>query len=193
MLRSLYDRTMALASGPNAPRALAGVSFAESSFFPIPPDVLLVPMVLAERAKWARFALLCTVASVLGGAFGYLIGWVAFDQIARPVLAFYGYGDKVEEFIVRFQAIGPWIVFIAGVTPFPYKVVTVTSGAALLSFPVFVLASLASRGLRFFVVAGLLYWFGPPVRAFIERRLGLVFTLGVVLLVGGFVALRYVR
>lgn len=191
MLRALYDRTLALGASRHAPRALCGVSFAESSFFPIPPDVLLVPMVLAERGRWAWFALLCTLASVAGGALGYLIGWLAFDQIAEPILAFYGYEEKFASFAERFNAWGPWIVFIAGLTPFPYKVITIASGATLLSFPVFIVASVLSRGMRFFIVAGLLYLFGPPVQAFVERRLGLVFTVFVVLLLGGFLAIRF--
>jgi membrane protein YqaA with SNARE-associated domain len=191
MLRALYDRTLALGASRHAPRALCGVSFVESSVFPIPPDVLLVPMVLAERARWAWFAFLCTVASVAGGALGYLIGWLAFEQIAAPILAFYGYEAKFDSFAERFNEWGPWIVFIAGLTPFPYKVITIASGAVLLPFPVFILASVVARGMRFFIVAGLLYLFGPPVRAFVERRLGLVFSLFVVLLLGGFVALRF--
>ena len=192
MLRRLYDWTMALAAGRHAEKALAGVSFAESSFFPIPPDLLLIPMVLAERARALRFAAVCTVASVLGGIAGYLIGAFLFEQIARPILDFYGYGAKFDTFAGWYNDWGAWIVFTAGLTPFPYKVITIASGATGLDFLVFVLASVVSRGLRFFVVAGLLYWVGPPIRAFIERRLGLVFTAFVVILIGGFVALRYV-
>ena len=191
MLRALYDRTLALAASPRAPRALAGVSFAESSFFPIPPDILLAPMVLADRNRWAFLALVCTLASVAGGAFGYLIGWAAFDLVAEPILAFYGYEAKIDAFIESFRAWGWWIVFFAGVTPFPYKVITIASGAATLSFPVFLLASLVSRGLRFFAVAGLLYLFGRPVQAFVEKRLGLVFTLFAALLLAGFLAIRW--
>ncbi|MGX1100760.1 YqaA family protein [Amorphus sp. MBR-141] len=190
MLRRLYDKTLALAAGRHAPAALAGVSFAESSVFPIPPDALLIPMVIARRSKWAWFALICTVASVIGGAFGYLIGYAAFETIAQPILAFYGYAHKFEDFAARYNDYGAWIVFIAGLTPFPYKVITIASGATGLDFAVFMVASVLSRGLRFFVVSGLLYLFGPPIKAFIEKRLGLVFTVGVVLLVGGFVAAK---
>jgi membrane protein YqaA with SNARE-associated domain len=191
MLRRLYDWTMALAAGRHAEKALAGVSFAESSFFPIPPDLLLIPMVLAERSKALRYAFVCTVASVLGGIAGYLIGAFLFDQLALPILDLYGYGEKFATFAGWYNEWGAWIVFTAGLTPFPYKVVTIASGATHLDILVFMLASIASRGLRFFVVAGLLYWAGPPIRAFIEKRLGLVFTAFVVILIGGFVVARY--
>ena len=191
MLRRLYDWTMALAAGRHAEKALAGVSFAESSFFPIPPDLLLIPMVLAERAKALRYAFVCTAASVAGGIAGYLIGAFLFEQLARPILDVYGYGDKFDTFAGWYNDWGAWIVFTAGVTPFPYKVITIASGATGLDFLVFTLASVASRGLRFFLEAGLLYWIGPPIRAFIEKRLSLVFTAFMVLLIGGFVALRY--
>ncbi|WP_306031333.1 YqaA family protein [Stappia sp. MMSF_3263] len=191
MLRRLYDWTMSLASGPRAPVALGAVSFAESSFFPIPPDILLIPMVIARRARAFSYALLCTVTSVLGGALGYAIGALLFVQLARPILGFYGYLDKFEAFSTNFNEYGAWIVFIAGITPFPYKVITIASGATDLSLPVFMVASVLARGLRFFAVAGLLYLFGPPIRHFIEQRLGLVFTVFVVGLVGGFIAIRY--
>jgi len=184
---------MALAAGPYATRALCATSFAESSFFPIPPDVVLIPMVLANRRRWAFFALLCTLTSVLGGMFGYLIGMIAFEQLAEPLLAFYGYGDKVDAFVESFNRYGWWIVFIAGLTPIPYKVITITAGATGLSFPVFVVASLVSRGLRFFVVAGLLYLFGPPIRDFVEKRLGLLFFAAVALVIGGFVMVKYLN
>ncbi len=191
MLRRLYDWTMALASGPRAPAALGTVSFAESSFFPIPPDILLIPMVIARRDRAFTYAAICTITSVVGGFFGYLIGAFLFTQIAEPILEFYGYLEKFESFRANFNAYGPWIVFIAGLTPFPYKVITIASGATGLSLPVFMAASLVSRGLRFFAVAGLLYLFGPPIRDFIEKRLGLVFTVFVVGLVGGFAAIKY--
>ena len=145
MLRRLYDNTLALAAGRHAPAALAGVSFAESSVFPIPPDALLIPMVIARRSKWLWFALICTIASVLGGAFGYLIGAAAFETIAQPILAFYGYAHKFEDFAARYNDYGAWIVFIAGLTPFPYKVITIASGATGLDFAVFMLASEIGR------------------------------------------------
>jgi membrane protein YqaA with SNARE-associated domain len=182
---------MALAAGRHAEKALAGVSFAESSFFPIPPDLLLIPMVLAKRGKALRFAGVCTVASVVGGIAGYLIGAFLFNELARPILDIYGFSEKFNTFAGWYNDWGAWIVFTAGLTPFPYKVITIASGATGLDFLVFTLASVASRGLRFFVEAGLLYWIGPPIRTFIEKRLGLVFTVFIVVLIGGFVALRY--
>jgi membrane protein YqaA with SNARE-associated domain len=191
MLRRLYDWTMALAARPRAEWALAGVAFAESSFFPIPPDILLIPMVLANRAKAWRHAAIATASSVVGGLAGYLIGAFLFEQIGRPLLAFYGYAAQFQEFANAYNEWGAWIVFAAGLTPFPYKVITIASGATGLDILTFSLASIAARGGRFIVVAALLYWIGPPVRAFIERRLGLVFTVFVVLLVGGFAAARY--
>jgi len=191
MLRHLYDRTMALAGHRHATWALAVISFAESSFFPIPPDVLLIPMVLANRAKAFFYATICTVASIVGGLFGWLIGAFLFDAVAEPILQFYGYADKFADFAERYNEYGAWIVFVAGLTPFPYKVITIASGATGLSLPVFMVASILSRGLRFFAVAALLWWLGPPIRDFIERRLGLLFTIFVVLLFGGFVVARY--
>ncbi|WP_421980199.1 YqaA family protein [Roseibium sp.] len=192
MIRRLYDWTLSLAAGPRAPAALGSVSFVESSFFPIPPDILLIPMVIARREKAWWYALLCTVTSVVGGILGYLIGMFLFEQVAEPILTFYGKMDKFDEFSAVFNHWGWWFVFIAGLTPFPYKVITIASGVAGLSLPIFIVASIVSRGLRFFIVAGLLYFFGPPIKEFIEKRLGLMFTLFVVLLVGGFILLRYI-
>jgi membrane protein YqaA with SNARE-associated domain len=183
---------MELAAHRNAPWALAGVSFIESSVFPIPPDVMLIPMVLAERRKAWFYSALCTVASVLGGALGYVIGYFLFEMIGEPILRFYGYQQRFAEFASSYNEFGAWIVFFAGVTPFPYKVITIASGATQLNFLVFMLASVAARGLRFFVVAALLYWFGPPIKDFIERYLGILFTIFVILLFGGFVLVRYV-
>ena len=192
MLRRLYDGTMAMASGPSAEPALAGVAFVESSFFPIPPDLLLVPMVLAEKAKAWRFAIIATIASVLGGLFGYFIGAVLFEQVARPLIDFYGYGHEYERFAGMYNDYGIWIVLIAGLTPFPYKVITIASGATGLGLPIFIITSIIARGIRFFAVAGLLYFFGPPARTFIEKNLGLVFTAFMAILIGGFVAIKFV-
>jgi len=191
MLRRLYDWTMSLAAGRQAPVALAGVSFAESSFFPIPPDVILIPMVIARREAAWRFALIATIASVIGGFFGYFIGAALFEPVARPILDFYHYGDRFIEFQRTFSEWGILLVLIAGFTPFPYKVITIASGLAGLGLAEFAIASVISRGARFFVVALLLYYFGPPIRDFIEKRLGLMTILFTVLLVGGFVAVRY--
>ncbi len=191
MLRRLYDYVIELAGHPKAPWVLSGVSFAESSVFPIPPDAMLIPMILAERAKAWFFAAVCTVSSVLGGIAGYAIGYFLFEVVGKPILAFYGYEQAFADFAGRYNEYGAWIVFFAGVTPFPYKVITIASGATLLNFWVFMIASIAARGLRFFIVAALLYWFGPPIRAFIERRLGLVTTLFLVSLFAGFIAIKY--
>lgn len=190
MLRALYDWTMRLAAHPRASWALGTVSFVESSFFPIPPDALLIPMVLANRRRAWFYATLCTVTSVVGGMAGYLIGWLLFDAIGKPLLEFYGYSRQFAQFASNYNDWGAWIVFFAGVTPFPYKVITIASGVTQLDLLVFTVASVLARGLRFFLVAGLLYAYGPPIRAFIERRLGLVATVSTLLLLGGFAAVR---
>jgi membrane protein YqaA with SNARE-associated domain len=193
MLRRLYDWVMGLAAGRHAPKALAGVSFAESSFFPIPPDVMLIPMVVAKRNDAWKIATICTVASVLGGLFGYFIGMFLFEPLARPIIEFYHYTEAFENLQAWFEEWGLLIVFIAGFTPVPYKVFTIASGFAGLALPVFVLGSVVSRGARFFLVAGLLYLYGEPIRKFIEERLGLMTVVFSVLLVGGFVAIRFLR
>lgn len=191
ILRRLYDWTMNLAATRHAERMLALVSFVESSVFPIPPDVILIPMVLSERAKWVRYALICTVFSIAGALLGYGIGMFLYEQVAVPILSFYGYLDRFDQFRAIFNAWGWWFVAIAGLTPFPYKVITIASGAAGLNLPIFIIASIVSRGLRFFIVSGLLYAFGAPIRDFIEKRLGLLFTLFMILLIGGFAAVRF--
>jgi len=191
MLRALYDWTMDLAASRHAVGALAAVSFVESSVFPIPPDTLLIPMVLAERAKAWWYAFLCTLTSVIGGLAGYAIGFFLFEAVAEPLLDFYGYADKFGQFAETYNDWGAWAVLIAGVTPFPFKVITIASGATKLSLLIFIIASLVARAIRFFAVAGLLYVFGPPIRAFIEKRLGLVFTLALGFLLGGFILARY--
>ncbi|MSO91275.1 MAG: DedA family protein [Acetobacteraceae bacterium] len=193
MLQSLYTRTLTLAAAPHAMWWLAAVSFAESSFFPIPPDVLLIPMILVRPDKAWWLALICTIASVIGGAFGWLIGFALFDQLAQPILAAYGYGTKFAAFQHSYQEWGLWIILIKGLTPIPYKIVTIASGAAQFDFTTFMLASVATRGGRFFLVAVLLHFFGAPIRDFIQKRLTLVTTAVVVGVVGGFVVLRYLN
>ena len=190
MLRRAYDKTMELAAHRNAPWALAGVSFVESSVFPIPPDVMLIPMVLAERRKAWLYAGLCTVASVIGGAFGYLIGYFLFESLGEPILRFYGYEAAFEDFARRYNDWGAWIVFGAGLTPFPYKVITIASGVTDLNLVTFTIASVLARGLRFFLVAALLASYGPPIKIFIERNLGWLTALFFALLLGGFLVLR---
>lgn len=191
MIRRLYDWTMGMAAGPHAMWALAAVAFVESSVFPIPPDVLIIPMVLAAREKALLIAMVATVASVLGGCLGYAIGYGFMDTIGMPILEFYGKAGAFDQLAARFNEYGGWAVLVAGVTPFPYKVITIFSGATHLNLPLFLGVSVLARALRFFIVAGLLWKFGAPIRAFIERWLGPLFTAFVVLLIGGFYALRY--
>jgi membrane protein YqaA with SNARE-associated domain len=190
MLRGLYDWTMRLAAHERARLALFVVAFVESSFFPIPPHAMLVPMVLADRARAWWLAMLTTIGSVLGGVVGYGIGYFLYESVGRRVLELYGYTEKFATFAAQYNEYGAWIVFFAGVTPFPYKVITIASGVTQLNLLVFMVASILARALVFFVIAALLYWFGPPIRAFIERRLGLVATVFTILLFGGFAAIR---
>jgi membrane protein YqaA with SNARE-associated domain len=192
MLRRLYDRIMQLAEGPQAMKWLAGISFAESSFFPIPPDAMIVPMVLARPDRAWRIAMVCTIASVIGGFLGYAIGSFLYQTIGQPIVAFYGLQQPFEEFQHQFQEWGLWIILIKGMTPIPYKLVTIASGVAHFDLLVFAAASLVTRGARFFLVAALLKAFGPPLRTFIERYLTLVTTGLLLLIVAGFVALKYI-
>ncbi|TCT27728.1 YqaA family protein [Martelella mediterranea] len=192
MLRKLYNWTMSLAATRNAERALFTVSFAESSFFPIPPDVLMIPMVISKPAKWFRVALICTLASILGAVGGYLIGMFLFEAIGQPILAFYGKEASFEKIAEWYNTWGGWGVLFAAITPFPYKVLTIFSGATGLNFAVFLLVSVIGRSFRFFLIAYLLHHFGAPIRDFIEKYLGLLFTLFVVLLIGGFYLVKFV-
>ena len=192
MLQKLYSWTMRLAEGPRALFALMAVSFAESSFFPVPPDALLIPMVLANRKRAFRLALWCTAASVIGGIVGYAIGSLLYDSVGKWIIDFYGYGDRVEQFRDTYAKWGAWIILLKGLTPIPFKLVTIASGFAGYNFGLFVLLSLITRALRFFLVAGLLYIYGEPIRDFIENRLGAV-TFGMfAAIVSGFVIVRYV-
>ena len=191
MLRGLYDWTMRLGASRHAVWALAAVAFVESSFFPIPPDVLLIPMILAARTRAWKLAAVCTVSSVAGGYFGYLIGLTVFDTIGQPLIAFYGFEEAFAKFTAQYNELGAWIVAVFGITPFPYKVITIASGVTQLDPLVFGVASIASRGARFFIVAALIWYFGPPIRNFVERYLGWVALACVVLLIGGFVAIKF--
>ena len=192
MLRRLYDQVLALAGNRRAPAWLAAISFAESSFFPIPPDALLVPMALTRPEQAYRFALICTIASVAGGAMGYFIGYALYEQLAEPLIRFYHYEAAMETFKERFNEYGLWVILIKGLTPIPYKIVTITSGLTQFNFGVFVAASLVTRGARFFLLAFLIRHFGPPVQSFIERRLTLVTTASALAAVLGVVLLKYV-
>jgi membrane protein YqaA with SNARE-associated domain len=191
MLHRLYMRTLALAAAPRALWWLAAVAFAESSFFPIPPDALLIPMALARPDRAWRLAAICLAGSVIGGALGYLIGYAVFDQLARPLIELYGYGDRFAAFQALYARWGLWVILVKGLTPIPYKIVTIASGAARFNFWMFMAASLVTRGARFFIVAALLRYYGTPVRDFIERRLTLVTSLLAAGVVGGFLVLRF--
>lgn len=190
MIRALYDWMFGLAAHKGAPKALGFFSFLESSIFPIPPDVLLIPMVLAKREAWWRYAALCTIASVAGAVVGYLIGLLAFDYIGRPIIELYNAGDSYAKVQGWYDTYGGWGVFFAAVTPFPYKILTIFSGFTAFNFALFIAVSVVGRAFRFFLVAFLLYKFGAPIQAFIEKRLNLMFVLGVVLLLGGFAAVK---
>lgn len=191
MLRQLYDWVIRISESPRALPGLAAVSFVESSFFPIPPDIMLIPMVLAQRARAWLIAGVCTIASVAGGFLGYAIGFYFFETFGKSLLDFYGLQAGFAQFQQQFNEWGLWVILIKGLTPIPYKLVTIASGAAHFDLVTFGIASLVTRGARFYLVSGLLYFFGEPIRAFIEKHLTLVTTGFVLLIVGGFVALRY--
>ncbi|WP_108789084.1 YqaA family protein [Falsiruegeria mediterranea] len=191
MLQRLYDKTIALAEHPQALWVLAGVAFIESSFFPIPPDVLMIPMILARPNRAFLIATVALVASVLGGMLGYAIGALFYESIGQPILAAMGKAEAMEAFNTKFNDFGFWAVLTAGVTPFPYKVITIMSGWTGMPIGTFIATSILARALRFFLVAGLLWAFGAPIREFIEKRLGLMFTLFIVLLIGGFAVVKF--
>ena len=190
-VRKIYDKMLELSEGKGAMMALFAVAFAESSFFPIPPDIMLIPMILATPSKAWRIAGLATLASVLGGYFGYAIGVFFFELIAEPLLSFYGYLEKFQTFENYYHEYGAWIVFGAGLTPFPYKIITIASGAVHLDLLVFSVSSVLARGGRFFVVAWLLKKYGAPMKIFIEKNLGWLSVLFLILLIGGFAILKY--
>jgi len=191
MLRQLYNWTMSFAARRNARWALAGVSFAESSFFPIPPDVLLIPMALANRRSAFEIAAICTAASVLGGILGYAIGALLFDTIGVWVVELYNLQDKFANFRELYTEWGIWIILLAGFTPIPYKVFTIASGLAAYDLGLFILLSTIGRGGRFFLLAGLLYLYGEPIRSFIEKRLEVLTAAVAIAGIGGFVLVRY--
>jgi membrane protein YqaA with SNARE-associated domain len=190
MLRRLYDWVMGLAASRHAPSALFAVSFAESSFFPVPPDVMLAPMVLARPEKAWRYATICTLASVLGGALGYAIGYFLQD-VALWLMSLSGHAEGLDQFRCWYNEWGVWVILIKGLTPIPYKLVTIASGLAQFAFPVFIAASVVTRGARFFLVAAVVKKFGPAMLPVVERRLALFAGLGVALIVIGLVASHY--
>ncbi len=187
MLRRMYDWTVQLAEKPYALWALAVVSFAESSFFPIPPDVILAPMAMARPERAWRYAAVCTIASVLGGIAGYMIGSMLFDTVGLWMLNLYGYGAKIEAVKAFYAEWGAYFILVKGLTPIPFKVVTIVSGAMDFNFPLFVLLASVTRGARFFLIAGLFNRFGTPIKLFIERNLTTVALVSVGVIVLGFV------
>ncbi|MFK8030560.1 MAG: YqaA family protein [Gammaproteobacteria bacterium] len=186
----LYDKVLLWSVHPKAPWFLAGVSFSESSFFPVPPDVMLAPMTLAQPNRWVRLALITTLASVAGGILGYLIGAFSIDQI-KPVLESHGYMDKFEKAEDWFATYGFWAVFIAGFSPIPYKVFTIAAGATGMLFPVFVAASAVGRGARFFLVAGLVRLGGAPFEARIRQHINVLGVLAIVAVVALVLLLKH--
>jgi membrane protein YqaA with SNARE-associated domain len=191
MFRRLYDWTIALAQRPSAPYALGAVSFAESSFFPIPPDVVLAPMALARPEQAYRYAFICTVASVIGGLFGYMIGALFMDTVGNWLISIYGGREKIDGLIALYQTWGALLILIKGLTPIPYKFVTIASGMAGYDLLWFIVLSIITRGARFYIVAGLLNAFGGPIKVFMDRHAGLIVAMLLVLLIGGFLALRW--
>lgn len=190
-MKRMYNWTLSMADHPYALWVLAVVAFTESSFFPIPPDLLMIPMIVARPSRAFVIAGVAMAASVLGGLAGYAIGALAFEQIGRPILEALGKDDAALEFNTRFNDLGFWPVLIAGLTPFPYKVITIMSGWTGMSLGTFIVTSIIARGGRFFIVAALLWKFGDPIRDFIERRLGLALSLFMIALVGGFALVRF--
>ena len=189
MLRKLYDGVFALARSRHATPALALVSFAESSVFPIPPDVMLAPMILARPERAYFYAAVCTVASVLGGILGYAIGFFLTD-VGLALMRLLGHADGLAQFRAWFDDWGLWVILIKGLTPIPYKLVTIASGLAAFSFPVFLGASIATRGGRFFLEAWILKRWGPAMLAQVEKRLAVWTGIGLVVLVGAVVLVK---
>lgn len=188
MLRRIYDWCIAAADKPYALWLMAAVSFAESSFFPVPPDIMLIPMALARPQRAWIYAGVCTVASVAGGVLGYAIGALLYDSVGQWLIGLYGYGDKVDAFRASYAHYGAWIILLKGLTPIPYKIVTITSGFAGYDIWLFILLSAITRGARFFIAAVLLNRYGETIRHHIEKRLGLWVAIGAAVLVGGFLA-----
>ena len=192
-LRKLYFWTLHWADTKYALPALAVVSFAESSFFPIPPDVLLLAIGFSAPRKWFWAALCCTVASVAGGVFGYYIGWGLYETVGQPIVQFY-HGESVMQSVkVWYEQYGFWGILIAAITPIPYKVFTISSGVFEFNLGLLVVASIIGRGFRFFLVAGLIRWMGPRIRPFLEKNFEIAVTLLLILAIGGFVALKFLR
>ena len=191
MLRRAYAWTMRQAAGSRALPILGVIAFLESSIFPIPPDAMMVPMVLARRRDAWRIALVATVASVAGGIVGYMIGYFLIGSVGQWIIELYGLEDRLARFQTAYGQWGLWIILVKGLTPIPYKLVTIASGMAHFDLKLFVLASVLTRGVRFFAVAALLRGYGEPIRSFIERRLTLVTSAFATAIVLGFLSLRF--
>ena len=191
LLRRCYDWAIAAADKPHAVWTMGAISFAESSFFPIPPDVMLIPMALAKPQRAYAFALWCTLSSVAGGLVGYAIGALLYDSVGLWLMQLYGYVDKIEAFRSAYAEWGAWIILLKGLTPIPYKIVTITSGFAGYNLALFILFSVIARGMRFFILAFLLHRYGVRARVFIEHRLGLWVGIGAAIIVIGIVAALY--
>lgn len=191
MMDRLYAWTMARASHRHAMPTLAAIAFMESSFFPLPPDVLLIPMVLSDRTRAFRIALVCTISSVIGGLLGYAIGYFLFATVGQWLVNLYGLQKAFDAYQHLFDKWGLWIILIKGMTPIPYKIITIASGVAHFNLTVFVLASIATRGARFYLEAALLWYYGAPIRDFIERRLNLLTWIFLAGLIGGFIVLKF--
>ena len=192
MLRKLYDWVLHWAETPYGSWALFLLAFCESSFFPIPPDVLLIALAVAIPKRSFRYALICSMGSVLGGCLGYLIGWHFMAGIGERIIEFYGLTQKIDYIQSLYIAYDAWAIGIAGFTPIPYKVFTISAGAFHINFMVFVIASLVSRAARFFLVGGLIYVFGPKIQAFIDKYFNVLAVVFTVLLVAGFVVIKFV-
>ena len=192
LLRRLYDWVLRWSATPYALPALFLIAFVESSVFPIPPDVLLIAMVVAVPLEWARFAFVCPAGSVLGGMLGYLIGWQFMDLVGTRIVEFYHFQNKFDKIGLLYNEHQAWAVAAAGFTPLPYKVFTLAAGAFKINFPIFAIASLLSRGARFFIVAAILYKFGPPIKTLVEKYFGIFSIVFFILLVLGFYILKFV-
>lgn len=191
LLRRLYDWCVDAAHKPHAMWTMGAISFAESSFFPVPPDVMLIPMSLARPERAYVMAAWCTAASVAGGIVGYMIGWLLYDSVGAWLMQLYGYTDKVEGFRAAYAEWGAWIILLKGLTPIPYKVVTITSGFAGYNLALFIVFSVIARAGRFFLIAFLLHRYGDQARVMIEKRLGLYVTLGAAVVVIGLIGAVY--
>lgn len=191
MLRRLYDRCLVAAGSGYARWSLFAVSFGDSSVFPVPPDIMLIPMIMARRGDAWYLAGLCTFAAVLGALLGYALGYFWFEPLARPIIGFYGYEDSFNGVLAAYNAHSFWIIFTAAISPIPFKVITIGGGVAAVDLVIFVSAALVGRGLRYFALAAILFCYGEPVRHFIERHLNGVGLIALLLLVGGFVMVKW--